>query len=112
MLRSKPESEGELTTYYEDQIRKALENEQFAKSEANSLRVENEGLYIRLEEALSEKSKLGTSLEKCSEELQLISQNYKSQLDAMTEHFAAQNEKITRQCDEIQSLKHKLQQKK
>lgn len=112
MLRAKPESNKELTTYYEDQIRKTLENEQLAKSEASSLRVENEALYIRFEQTVLEKNKLVTNLEKCTEELQLISNNYKSQLDAMTEHFAAQNEKITRQCDEIQTLKHKLLQKK
>lgn len=105
-------SSKELTTYYEDQIRKALENEQLAKSEANSLRVENEALYVRLEQIVLEKNKLNTNLDKCTEELQLISQNYKTQLDAMTEHFAAQNEKITKQCDEIQTLKYKLSQKK
>lgn len=112
MLRSKPASNEELNRYYENQIRKMFENEQLAKSEASSLWTENEAVRCRLEQVLLDKSKLEANLEKCTEELHLISQNYKVQLDVMTEHFAAQNEKITRQCDEIQVLKHKLTQKK
>lgn len=51
-------------------------------------------------------------MEKSNEELHTTTENYKSQLDAMTEHLAAQNEKITQQCDEIQVLKHYLSVKK
>lgn len=112
MLRSKPNSNEELSRYYENQLTKMLEYEQLAKSEASSLWAENEAAYSRLEQLISDKSKLETSLDKCTEELHLINQNYKTQLDAMTEHFAAQNEKITKQCDEIQALKHKLTQRK
>lgn len=46
------------------------------------------------------------------EELKTTNENYQNQLDALTEHLAAQNEKITEQCDDIQILRHKLTAKK
>lgn len=112
MLRSKPVVNKDLSNYYESQIRSMLDSEQSARSEASSLWAENEALTSRLEQALADKGRLETNLEKCTEELHLISQNYKVQLDAMTEHFATQNDKITKQCDEIQALKQKLTQRK
>lgn len=81
-------------------------------SETKTVRAENEALKARLENLTSEYSELKNNLEKSYEELMTTNNNYKSQLDAMTEHLAAQNEKITKQCDEIQFLKHKMSQKK
>lgn len=112
MHESKPKDYAELCEYYEEQLKSVLESRQHAQSEANSLWTENDALSARLEQIALEKAKLETGLEKCTEELHTTSKNYKSQLDAMTEHFAAQNEKITKQCDEIELLKHKLGQKK
>lgn len=112
MHESKPKDYAELCEYYESQVKSVLESRQHALSEANSLWTENNALSTRLEQLVLEKIKIETCLEKCNEELHTTNKNYKSQLDAMTEHFAAQNEKITKQCDEIQMLKHKLTQKK
>lgn len=112
MYKARPKNCEELCEYYESQIQSVLEARQLAQSESNSLWTENAALSARLENLVLEKTKFETNLEKCNEELQTTSKNYKAQLDAMTEHFAAQNEKITKQCDEIQMLKHKLMQKK
>lgn len=109
---SKPESHRELREYYEAQIGKILEEKQQSQSECSSSWAETKALTTRLAQLTVDKNKIESSLEKCNEELHLTNQNYKAQLDAMTEHFAAQNEKITRQCDEIQVLRHKLSLKK
>lgn len=73
---------------------------------------ENVALYSRLENLIRLNKDLEISLEKKNEELLTTIENYKSQLDAMTEHLAAQNDKITKQCDEIQALKHRIASKK
>lgn len=83
-----------------------------ALSEVNSLYAENSALTARIEQLILEKSHLENNILSNVEELHTTSDNYKSQLDAMTEHLAAQNEKITKQCDEIQVLKHRLSFKK
>ncbi|XP_017773569.1 PREDICTED: protein phosphatase 1 regulatory subunit 21 [Nicrophorus vespilloides] len=111
-LRSRPNANSELTEYYESQIRNLLELKLLCQSEANSLHADNEALIARLENAILEKNSSESILEKTNEELHTTSENYKMQFDAMTEHFAAQNEKITKQCDEIEMLKHKLNAKK
>ncbi|XP_060536190.1 protein phosphatase 1 regulatory subunit 21 isoform X2 [Cylas formicarius] len=112
VLRSKPSSKEQLTSYYECQIRDILESKALAQSETKSLLAENQALKSRLENFILEYTDLQNNLEKSYEELVTTNENYKSQLDAMTEHLAAQNEKITQQCDEIQILKHKLSGKK
>lgn len=83
-----------------------------AQSEASSLWAENSALSARLEQSNLEKFQLENSILNNAEELHVTSDNYKSQLDAMTEHLATQNEKITKQCDEIQVLKHRLSLRK
>jgi len=112
LLRAKPETNEHLTEYYESQIRELLESKQTAQSEAGSLWAENTALSARLEQVILEKNHLENSILTNVEDLHTTSDNYKSQLDAMTEHLAAQNEKITKQCDEIQVLKHRLSLKK
>ncbi|KAB0805029.1 hypothetical protein PPYR_01999 [Photinus pyralis] len=112
MLRAKPESNERLSEYYESQISELLEAKQAAQSETSSLWAENAALCARLEHLTLEKDRLESSILQSIEELHVTSDNYKSQLDAMTEHLASQNEKIARQCDEIQVLKHKLSTKK
>ncbi|KAK4885720.1 hypothetical protein RN001_001991 [Aquatica leii] len=112
LLRAKPEANERLTEYYETQIRELLEVKQLAQSEASSLWAENAALGARLEQLSLEKNQLENNILSNVEELHLTSDNYKTQLDAMTEHLANQNEKIAKQCDEIQVLKHKLTLKK
>lgn len=112
LLRSKPQSNEQLTEYYESQLREILEIKQAAVSETKTLWGENAALYSRLEHLIMVNKDLENSLEKSNEELIVTIENYKSQLDAMTEHLAAQNDKITKQCDEIQALKHKIANKK
>ncbi|XP_065168701.1 protein phosphatase 1 regulatory subunit 21 [Atheta coriaria] len=112
LLRSRPEANEQLTEYYETQIAELIESKAAYKSEFCSLQADNDTLKTRLEHLLLEKNALESILEKSNEELHTTTENYKSQLDAMTEHLAAQNEKITQQCDEIQVLKHYLSVKK
>lgn len=112
VLRSKPQSNDQLTEYYESQLRELLEGKQLALSETKTLWGENQALYSRLEHLTVVNKELESNLDKSNEELLTTIENYKSQLDAMTEHIAAQNDKITKQCDEIQVLKHKIASKK
>ncbi|KAK5647336.1 hypothetical protein RI129_002228 [Pyrocoelia pectoralis] len=112
MLRAKPESNERLSEYYETQISELLEAKQTAQSETSSLWAESAALCARLEHLTLEKDRLENTILLNIEEIRVTSDNYKSQLDAMTEHLASQNEKIARQCDEIQVLKHKLHTKK
>ncbi|KAJ3649148.1 hypothetical protein Zmor_020905 [Zophobas morio] len=112
VLRSKPQSNEQLTEYYESQLREILETKQAAVAETKTLWGENVALYSQLDHLLVVNKDLENSLEKSNEELLTTIENYKSQLDAMTEHLAAQNDKITKQCDEIQALKHKIASKK
>ncbi|ENN72779.1 hypothetical protein HUJ04_013396 [Dendroctonus ponderosae] len=112
ILRSKPTSNEKLTEYYESQLREMLEIKTLSLAESKSLSAENQALKARLEHAISEQSELQKNLDTSHEELLTTNQNYRSQLDAMTEHLAAQNEKITQQSDEIEILKHKLATKK
>lgn len=112
VLRLKPQSNDQLTNFYESHIRELLELKQIAHSEAKSLWSENMALYSRLENLIWLNKDLEILLEKKNEELLTTIENYKSQLDAMTEHLAAQNDKITKQCDEIQALKHRIASKK
>lgn len=113
MLRSRPEQNDErLTEYYETKIRDLLEEKQVIHSEASSLLAENKALAQRLERASLEKSEMKEDMERGIEEFRTSCDNYKSQLDAMTEHLATQNEKITRQCDEIQALKMRVASRK
>ncbi|CAG9764691.1 unnamed protein product [Ceutorhynchus assimilis] len=112
LLRSKPTSNEKLTEYYETQLRDMLEAKTLALSETKSIFAENQALKSRLDAVIFDFSELQKKLEKSYEELLTTNQNYRSQLDAMTEHLAAQNEKITGQCDEIQILRHKLSAKK
>lgn len=83
-----------------------------AQSETSTLWIENDGMNYRLEKLILEKNALEKILEKSNEELHTTSENYKMQLDAMTEHVASQNETITKLSDEIEILKHKLSIKK
>lgn len=111
LLKSKPDSNDKLTDYYESQLSKILESKVVLHSETKTIKAENEALTMRLENLTSEYSQVKSNLEKSYEELMTTNNNYRGQLDAMTEHLAAQNEKITKQCDEIQFLKHKSQRK-
>ncbi|EFA06081.1 protein phosphatase 1 regulatory subunit 21 [Tribolium castaneum] len=112
VLRSKPQSNERLTEYYESQLGELLQAKQMAFSETKTLWGENQALYSRLEHLTVVNKEIEGNLEKSNEELLTTIENYKSQLDAMTEHIAAQNDKITKQCDEIQALKHKIASKK
>ncbi|CAG9837130.1 unnamed protein product [Diabrotica balteata] len=112
LLKSKPQSSDKLTNFFESQISEILESNALLKSETQTVWAENLALTARLENVTLEHKKLKSSLESSYEELMTTNNNYKTQLDAMTEHLAAQNEKITKQCDEIQFLKHKLSSKK
>lgn len=112
VLRSKPESGGQLTDYYESQLREILEAKQLAQSENKTLWGENQALYARLDNLILVNKEIEGNLERSNEELATTTENYKSQLDAMTEHLAAQNDKITKQCDQIQALKHRIASKK
>ncbi|KAF5304773.1 hypothetical protein FQA39_LY09550 [Lamprigera yunnana] len=112
LLRAKPESNEQLTKYYDTQIRELLESKQMALSEASSVWAENVALGARIEQLTLEKKELENNILSNTEEYYTTSDNYKSQLDALTEHLASQNEKITKQCDEIQVLKHRLTLKK
>ncbi|XP_030744962.1 protein phosphatase 1 regulatory subunit 21 isoform X1 [Sitophilus oryzae] len=112
LLRCKPNTNERLSEYYESQLRDTLESKAVVFAETKSLFAENQALKSRLENFISEHTELQKKLEISYEELVTTNENYKSQLDAMTEHFATQNEKITQQCDEIQILKHKLASKK
>lgn len=112
ILKSKPKSDDELTDYYESQLSDLLETNVLLKSQTKTTWAENLALKARLENVTLEYSDLKATLENSYEELKVTNKNYKSQLDAMTEHLAAQNEKITKQCDEIEYFKHKLLGKK
>lgn len=112
LLSSKPNSDEQLAEYYESKFCELLELKQVAQSETSALWIENEALCKRLEKLVLEKNALESILEKSNEELHTTSENYKIQLDAMTEHLAAQNEAITKLSDEIEILKHKLSTKK
>lgn len=112
VLKSKPKSNDQLTNYYESQLSKLLETNVMLQSETKTTWSENMALKARLENITKEHNALKTNLDSSYEELKITNNNYKSQLDAMTEHLAAQNEKITHQCDEIQFLKHKFAFKK
>lgn len=112
VLKSKPKSDDQLTNYYESQLSKLLEINLMMQSETKTTWSENMALKARLENITTEYIELKANLESSYEELKITNNNYKSQLDAMTEHLAAQNEKITKQCDEIQFLKHRLSFKK
>lgn len=107
VLKAKPNTDDQLTTYYEFQLSQLLESNMMLQSETKTAWSENMALKARLENITLEYNDLKASLESSLEELKITNNNYKSQLDAMTEHLAAQNEKITKQCDEIQFLKHK-----
>lgn len=111
-MKSKPSSHDKLTNYYESQLSTILEAKVMLQSETKTVWADNIALKSRLENITSEYNQLKSNLEKSYEELMTTNDNYKTQLDAMTEHLAAQNEKITNQCDEIQFLKHKLSSKK
>ncbi|KAK9737372.1 Brain and reproductive organ-expressed protein (BRE) [Popillia japonica] len=108
VLRQKPVSNEELTKYYESQLRAILETQQMAVAKSDILSAENDALNTRLDHLMLEKNALDRILDKSNEELHTTHQNYKSQFDAMTEHMAAQNEKITQQCDDIEMLNHKF----
>lgn len=115
LLRSKPESNenlSELSEFYESQITTLLSAKQLCESESSVLWADKSGLQVRLEHLILEKNALESILEKSNEELHTTSQNYKQQLDAMTEHIATQNERITKLSDEVEFLKHKLSIKK
>lgn len=101
-----------MTQYYQKQIQYVLEAKKLAESEASILWAENSSLQMRLEHSILEKNALDTILEKSNEELHTTSENYKQQLDAMTEHIATQNERITKLSDEVEILKHKLHSNK
>ncbi|XP_066255030.1 protein phosphatase 1 regulatory subunit 21 [Euwallacea similis] len=112
LLQSKPTSNCQLTEYYESQLSDMLESKNLALAETKSLLAENQALKLRLENVTLELTELQHRFDKSQEELLTTSSSYRGQLDAMTEHLAAQNEKITQQCDEIQILRHKLSAKK
>ncbi|XP_045472721.1 protein phosphatase 1 regulatory subunit 21 [Harmonia axyridis] len=112
LLRSKPTSNEQLTIYYESQLREMLETKQLCLSETKTLWAENTALCQRLENLQLEYKETESQLEVRKEELNTTNHNYKVQLDAMTEHLAAQNDKITQQSDEIEMLRHKLLSKK
>lgn len=112
LFKSKPSSNDQLTNYYDRQLKEITEQKIFAESETKSLWAENACLEARLEDITLKFNEMETSLAKSYEELVTTHDNYKTQLDAMTEHLASQNERITKQCDEIQLLKHMLSIKK
>lgn len=113
ILKAKPSSDQSSDAdYYEKQLGELLEAKRIARSEASSLWVENDALKVRLERLVLEKDALDRILEKSSEELHLTNENYKRQLDAMTEHLAGQNEQIARLSDQVDDLKHKLSLRK
>lgn len=112
ILKAKPSSNEQLTTYYETQLKDILEQKLLAHSETKSLWAENMSLQARLEDLTLKYNEMDDNLAKSYEELVTTHDNYKTQLDAMTEHLASQNERITKQCDEIQLLKHMLSIKK
>lgn len=112
VLRSRPNTNDQLIEYYEKQITELVEAKSAALSETQSFLAENNSLNARLESHILSLSTLESVTNKTIEELTTSNDNYKAQLDALTEHLAAQNEKITKQCDEIEILKHKLTQKK
>lgn len=112
MLHAKPESDEQLAEYYETKFCNLIEQKQIAQAEASTLWAENEAISNRLEHILLEKNALERILDTSNEELHTTSENYKQQLDAMTEHVATQNERITKLSDEIEILKHKLSLKK
>ncbi|CAH0562196.1 unnamed protein product [Brassicogethes aeneus] len=110
VLRSRPSSNKQLTDYYETQLAELVETKSLAISETHSILAENVALSSRVESLILDLSSLESLLGKNIEELTNSNDNYKAQLDALTEHLAVQNEKITKQCDEIEILKYKLQQ--
>nr|CAI5824598.1 unnamed protein product [Callosobruchus analis] len=112
LLKSKPDSNDQLTNYYETKLRDLLDKNVCLQSEMKTAYAENIALKGRLESITLELNDLKMKMESSYEELIITNNNYRSQLDAMTEHLAAQNEKITKQCDEIQLLKYKLSSKK
>ncbi|CAH1117244.1 unnamed protein product [Phaedon cochleariae] len=112
LLKSKPDSNDQLNSYYESQLSEILETNVLLKSETQTVWAENLSLKSRFENLTVEHIQLQNNLKKSYEELKTTNNNYRGQLDAMTEHLAAQNEKITKQCDEIQILKHRLSAKK
>lgn len=108
ILKSRPKTDDEVTTYYETQLSQLFQKNVLLESETKTGWAENMALKARLENITIEFSNLKANLESSYDDLKITNNNYKTQLDAMTEHLASQNEKITRQCDEIQFLKHKL----
>lgn len=112
ILQTKPSSNDQVTDYYEKQIRQILQQKNDILSESKSLWADYNALAERLAGLTEDYKNTESLLEKSMEELRVTHENYKSQLDAMTEHLAAQNEKITRQTDDINMLKHKLSMKK
>lgn len=113
ILKNQPRGDDKAAVdYYEAQVRKLLSKTSLAESESKSLWIEINSLGARLDECMYEKQALESILEKTAEELLTSNSNYQSQLDAMTEHLASQNDKIAQQSDEIEVLKHTLSLKK
>lgn len=112
MLRSRPETDERLSEYYETKIRDMFEEQQEIRAKAESLLAENKALCERLESMSIEKAEVEEDLERGVEEFRFSSVSYKNQIDALTEHLAAQNEKITQLSDEIEELQMQLAVKK
>lgn len=112
ILKNQPRDNKAAVDYYETQVRRLLSKTSLAESESKSLWIEINSLSARLDECMYEKHALESILEKTAEELSTSNSNYQSQLDAMTEHLASQNDKIAQQSDEIEVLKHTLSLKK
>lgn len=112
IIKNQPRDNKAAVDYYDTQVSTLLESKSLAESESKSLWIEIDSLSARLDDSMYEKQALESILEKTAEELRTSNTNYQSQLDAMTEHLASQNDKIAQQSDEIEILNHTLSLKK
>ncbi|KAK2190382.1 hypothetical protein NP493_82g02031 [Ridgeia piscesae] len=104
-----------IKQYFSRRLAEVTKNLQTADSKALHLHTEVCALHGRLRltvkdrETLQEELSLAKDLVvQVKDELQTMTDGYKSQLSTMSEHLAGMNEKLTAQKDEIDMLKYQL----
>lgn len=106
-----------VTKHYGRRVAELTSNLQQADSKAVHFYAECRALQKRLVLCQTDRNKMQDELSKANQcvaqlkdELQTTSRSYEGQLSMMSEHLAAMNEKLTSQKDEIDILRHQLQQ--
>ena len=103
---------------YEKKISALITDRLISDGKSASLLSESAALKKRLDHSEKVRSKLRSSLDECEERCKLLAEeaaltakNYEGQLSVMTEHLANMNDTLSRQTEEIQSLKSKGKKK-